>query len=322
MPPELQPIKEMKSALLVHLLLWESKEESFGLGDGISLWNVDGTQVESLYLQLCESDNLDQGEPFSYTSFILMQGEAHDETWPYWGGPFSVISQVCNAIVICTSTPLGMCRLLTTKDDFRTLWTPSDVIYEMNPGHDFLAAAPSDFHLTGDSISVSNVRFPRLNDATLEEIRSLWDTSKRLHSSSEIDTHRISNAIGYFFYAWRSYYLEHICLNLSIALESLFSPSSQHELAHQISFNVSRFLCDSRVEREEIYGIIKRFYGIRSRIVHGSKVSDNALYVLVPTVFHLCSRILKKILLDHDLAVRFCKKNEMRELVDDWVFGE
>jgi len=312
----------MKSAVLMHLLLWETDDASFDMGDGVSLWNASGTRVEGLYHHLCETENLDQGEPFSFTSYVLMQDAAHDEIWLYWGGPFSVISRVCNAIAVCTSIPLGMCRLLTTKDGFRTLWIPSDVIYEMNPEHDFLAADPKDIQVSGDSISVSNVRFPRLNDVTLADIRTLWDTSKRLHSSSKLDPHRVDNAMSYFFYAWRSYYMEHVCLNLSIVLEALFSPSSQHELAHQIAFNASRFLGKTSEERGEVYAVVKRFYAIRSRIVHGAKAKDRDLYRLVPRVFHLCAGILKGILLDCDLAVRFCNKDQRQELLDSWLFGE
>jgi hypothetical protein len=292
------------------------------VGDGVSLWNARGTRVEGLYHHLCETENLDQGEPFSFASYVLMEDAAHDEIWLYWGGPFSVISRVCNAIAVCTSIPLGMCRLLTTKDGFRTLWIPSDVIYEMNPEHDFLAADPKDIQVSGDSISVSNVLFPRLNDVTLADIRTLWDTSKRLHSSSKLDPHRVDNAMSYFFYAWRSYYMEHVCLNLAIVLESLFSPNSQHEIAHRIAFNASSFVGRTSDERGEVYDVIKRFYAVRSRIVHGARPKQSNLYGLVPRVFHLCADILKEILLDHELAARFCSKDQREKLLGRWSFGE
>jgi hypothetical protein len=312
----------MESAVLMHLVLWESDAPSFDLGGGVSLWNASGTEVEALYQHLCKSENLDQGEPFSFTSYILMQDRAHDETWLYWAGPYSVISRLCNAIVVCTSIPLGMCRLLVTKDGFRTLCSPSEVIYEINPGCEFLAADPRTIKVSRGSSSLSTVRYPRLNNATLANIKTIWDTSKSLHSSDGLDPHRIRNAMGYFFYAWRSYYMEHVCLNLAIVLESLFSPSSQHELMHQIAFNVSRYIGKTTEERREVYAVIKRFYTIRSQVVHGAKAKDTDLYRLVPRVFNLCADILKGILLDHHLAVRFCSRGRRRELLDGWLFGE
>jgi|GEM_PF-2098929 len=312
----------MKSAVLVHLLGWCSERTSFELGGGVSLCRTDGSDVEKLYLHLCRTQNVDQGEPFHFPSHILLSEEAHDELFPYWGGPFSVVSRVCNVITVCTSNPFGMCRLISSSDDFQTAWIPSSVIYEQNPDLEILRAYPDFLKVSADSVMTMGEHFPRLDDAALNGIKTCWSNQLKLLSSRETDNHRIDNALSYFFYSWRSYYVEHMCLNLAVVLESLFSPSSQQELSHQIAFNVSRFCGQTPEERAVTYKTTKRFYAVRSQIVHGGKAKHYDLYTLTPEVFHLCARILKAILSDYALALRFCQEEKRRAYFKEWLFGK
>lgn len=80
----------MKSAILIHLLDWSSEASRCEMEGGIALCRTEGSDVEKLYLDLCQTDNLDQGEPWSFPSHILISEVAHDDSFPYWGGPFSV----------------------------------------------------------------------------------------------------------------------------------------------------------------------------------------------------------------------------------------
>jgi len=313
----------MKSAVLIHVLDWRSDATDFALEGGVRLCRTQGSEVEKLYHHLCETDNVDQGEPFSYSSHILLSDETHDELFPYWGGPFSVISRCCNIITVCTSSPPGMCRLICTKDDFRSLCIPSEIIYEESDDADILRTYHPDWlSVSSDgTVTATNVRAPLLDATTMQEIAACWSTHLKLLSTSDINNHRIDNALGYFFYAWRSYYLEHACLNLAIVLESLFSPPSAQEVSHQIAFNVSRFCEKTPLEREAIYKMIKHFYGTRSQIVHGGKAKDRDLYIFTPQVFHLCARVLKSILSNYSLSLRFCREEERSTLFNEWMFG-
>jgi hypothetical protein len=313
----------MKCAVLIHCLDWRSGVTEFNLEGGISLCRTEGSDVERLYQRLCEIDNVDQGDPYNFRSHVMISDAALNESFPDWGGPFSVISRCCNIIAFCTSSPLGMCRLVSTKDDFCTSWIPSTVIYEQNPHEEVLLAYP-DF-LTGSpngTITLTNAHFPALDDVTMQEIAACWSTQLRLMSTRDFDNHRIDNALSYFFYSWRSYYLDHVCLNLAIVLESLFSPFSNQEISHQIAFNVSRFCEKDSGQRESVYKMVKRFYALRSQIVHGGKARDRDLYALTPQMFHFCARLLKSIMRNYPIARQFCNEQERKALFSKWMFGE
>ncbi len=312
----------MKSAILVHLLGWRSERTEFELDGGVTLCRTEGTEVERLYHHLCEAQKIDEGDPFNFPSHILLSDEAHDDFFADWGGPFSAISRCCNIIAICTSSPLGMCRLLTTKDDFHSEWIPSQRVYDQGPDLAVLRGYPDFLEISSDTaITVQGEHFPALDDEIMRRIAVCWSTHLRLLSTRDIDNHRIDNALSYFFYSWRSYYLDHVCLNLAIVLESLFAPSSAQEVSHQIAFNVSRFCEKNPVKREDIYKTIKKFYAVRSQIVHGGRPRNGDLFAQTPRVFHLCARILDTILSDYALAQRFCHEEKRRTLFSEWLFG-
>jgi hypothetical protein len=156
----------------------------------------------------------------------------------------------------------------------------------------------------------------------MQEIATCWKTQARLLSTGDMDNHRIDNALSYFFYSWRSYDLDHVCLNLAIVLESLFSPSSAQEISQQIAFNVSRFCEEDPAERQSVYKTVKRFYGLRSQIVHGGKAKYRDLVALTPEMFHLCAKLLKSIMSNYALARQFCHEKERTALFNKWMFGE
>ena len=311
----------MKSAVLVHLLEWGYQSPKFELGDGIELCCLKGSKVENLYNKLCEIDKVDEGEPFHYPSYILIPDSAHDDLFSYWGGPFSIISQCCNMISLCTSYPIGMCRLITSRDDFNTSWATS-IIYEPNDDLSILTAYPDYLTIsTNGTVTCTGDHFQTLDEPLLRNIATCWNNYLKLSKSSNIDNHRVKNALSYFFYSWRSYYLEHVCLNLSIVIETLFSPSSSQELSHQIAFNASHYFGKDANEREVIYSSIKRFYNIRSQIVHGGKAKFHELAAFTPEVFHICAKILKSILIDYTMAQCFCNETDRNNLFKKWLFG-
>jgi hypothetical protein len=312
----------MKSALLIHAVDWCSEEASFELEGGVRLCRTEGTDVDKLYRHLCQTQNIDESDPYNFQSHIVFPETAHDELFPYWGGPFSEISRCCNIITVCTSKPPGMCRLICSEDNFQSTSIPSIVIYEQHPDADTLRAYPDFLTVSSSgSVTITDESCAMLNEATALEIASCWGNQRKLLSSRDVDNHRIENALSYFFYAWRSYYLDHICLNLAVVLESLFSPSSAHEVSHQIAFNVSRFCEKAPHAREATYRTIKSFYALRSQIVHGGKARHRDLCMLTPQVFHLCAGILKTILGNYPLASQFCQEAERRRLFDEWMFS-
>lgn len=84
------------------------------------------------------------------------------------------------------------------------------------------------------------------------------------------------------------------------ALESLFSTSSS-ELTHRLSERVSHFLGGSSATMEERYQFMKKAYGIRSQVTHGShiKASDiEASSGISQSLQDLCREIVFMVLRD------------------------
>ena len=311
----------MQTAILIHCLGWESQSTEVDLEAGLKLCRTEGTKVEKLYHKLCKRNEVDQGDPFYFPTHILIDDSMHDDLFPYWGGPHSIVSICCNLISICISQPLSMCRLITSKDNFRTSWVTS-TIYEASEDSDIIRARPKIENFKGNDLLPFQVEsIGDLGDSTIHEIGKCLKTISEVQNSNKTDNHRIDNALNYFFYAWRSYHLEQVCLNLAIVLESLFSPSQAQELSHQIAFNTAHFIGNEAKDKEQVYKTIKQFYNLRSQIVHGGKAKERDLFLLTPEVFHLCAFILKKILSSDDLAMCFSSEKARSEIVRTWMFG-
>lgn len=311
----------IESAALVHLLDWNSASSSFVLSDGITLCRTKDSDVEKLYVELCKRDKINQGEPYTFPSHILLDDSAQKSIYPY-SSPYSIISRCCNIITICLSNPVGMCRIITSGDNFQTDLSPSHILYEQHEEIQLLRAYPKHiaYHEDG-GFTIADEEFGAIKDGSLRDMKTCWQNHENLITAPELDAHRLDNALSYFFYAWRAYNIEHICLNLAIVLESLFSPSATNELSHQIAYNLSSFCGGTKEQRQVIYDNIKKFYRLRSSIVHGGRAKDNELCRTTPYVFHLCADILKRILLDYQLAQKICDEKQRKNLLDDWLFA-
>lgn len=290
----------------------------YEVDEGIALCKTEGSKVEKLYHYLCENHNVDQGEPFYYHVHLLIN-DSFKHFMIDVGGHYSIISKLCNIIVICLSFPLDMCRIIFSDDDFKSAWVPSEILYGgSNYGSEelgILRADPDciDFSKVG-SIGYSE-KSATIKDTICKEIKDFWSEQKTIGGC-----HRIENALSYFFYSWRSFYLEHVCINLAIVLESLFSPPSSTELSHQIAFNLSKMQGSSSDQRESYYRLIKNFYSLRSSIVHGGRVKRHELFRIVPPVFHLTARILKRILIEPELSSLFRDEKKLNQLFNQWLF--
>jgi hypothetical protein len=308
----------MKSAVLIHTIGWDSDLTNVELKKGVNICKTVGSDVEKLYHYLCSAENVDQGEAFDYESHIIVDESAHDELFPYWQGPHSIISRICNIIAIFLSYPPGMCRIIITKDDFKTSRI-SEIIYDHNDNLDFLRAEPDQIKIVNKGEIHVNESCKSLTNESLDKIKRGFDNQLAIESKNK-KWFRLENALCYFFNSWRSYQMEHVCLNLAIAIESLFSPASNTELSHRIAFNMSRFYGTNRKERESVYDLIRNFYNLRSKIAHGDEAKDEDLYTITPRVFNIVSKVLQRILLNEETIETFCDKNKLASLFRDWAF--
>ncbi|HUW83633.1 MAG TPA: hypothetical protein VMZ31_12645, partial [Phycisphaerae bacterium] len=176
--------------------------------------------MEALYSRLCSDLQIDDEEPFEYEVYAELRLETPEDHLLDFGDPFSKVDRLCNLIAVTTGTPVGMCRVIWSRDDFLT----ADGTHLV-----FASMAQSTF-LEPDTWPIISGENARALAIAWENQQTSWDRTRARG--------RVANALVHFYYAWRSHYMDQCCVNVAIALEVLFSPHHQGETTHQIAFNL------------------------------------------------------------------------------------
>lgn len=132
-------------------------------------------------------------------------------------------------------------------------------------------------HLPGmcsiaDNPKLSHSKIFELTDTIADEFRKFLPYYSSIRENVLVDpdlaiSHRyLERAMGFP----KPPPLEDQILFLTISLEALFSPSDQHELSHRVAEHVAFFMGDSAKEVDKIYKLVKKAYGIRSKVAHGA----------------------------------------------------
>lgn len=296
---------ESRLAVLLHLIPWDRKvSEPVRVTDGIQYCVMEGSCVWKLYKQLCVNHGVDQGDPFMFTTYFDIYTQIHRLELLTLESPYDLVPRLCNMIALCSNRSIGMARAIWSDDGYKTE-SETRIIFDYTDQSQQIA-----WHF--GFLLDEEVRYSHLLQKYWLLETSLW--KERVHSS------RLANALIYFYYAWRAYHAEQACINLSIVLESLFGPSSTTELSHQIAFNASRFFGRTKERRESIYRIVKKFYGVRSRLIHGERAKEQNLLEVVEDVFPICAAALRRILTQREVFVKFNNKASRKEMLDNWLF--
>jgi hypothetical protein len=309
----------MKISIIIYSFNWKLVDNQFPIKDGMYFEKFSTSQASLLYKELCKQLQIDDGDPRNIGTHIVIEEKLLDEVFPYWHTPNSIISKICNILTFCKVNPLTSYRIITSKDDFKNTWTyPLEIHSEYNLYEELTMNVGSVTKIV-ETLSSINRIYNEDYDLTLDclnKVKTCYCNLEKLYENK-----RIKNAFDFFFNAWHSHQMEHICINLAIVLESLFSPNSNTELTHQIAFNTSHFLGNNADEKEKIYALIKNFYNIRSQIVHGSKPDHYNLGSLTSVVYILCCEILQKLFLNTHIADNFIDKETRNKLFNKWMFA-
>jgi hypothetical protein len=291
----------MKVAALIHLLDWCSKDKEHAMMPGVRILEMESTPIKNLYIQSCLKKGLDDGDPFDYKTAIELDYEVLGFHADDFFDPYSLGSRIINVLIIYFGTPLGVVRTLYSDDDFKSLKFTSE---------HFLYTTQQEFIIKHHScISESNIATINI---MLENTLNVWN--------DQLSSSRVINALTYFFYSWNAHYLEQTAINISVSLECLFSPPGSTELTHQIAMNIANFASDERGKKEEVYKQFKKFYAVRSKVVHGEMPNDRD-FDLIPIAFRETSKIILRILIDKEMTKMFNNNELRRAYFNDLLFG-
>jgi hypothetical protein len=298
----MHPLSKTELAVLLLPLRWRLKQSTRPIGQHIAIANTKGSPVLKLYRHLCRTEDVDDGSPVGYETYFRVQRKDSDALDLDCGDPYSLVDRLVNVCAIVTGRPMLFTRVIWSSDGFLT----ADATAGLHFG-----GMQTDFLDSGGGASV--------HSGVFQEIRRAWDTADAIWQKQKAGG-RLPNALTYFYYAWNSQYLDQTCINLDIVLENLFAPHSAGETTHQICFNISRFLSNSQDERKQLYSFFKKFYSIRSSVVHGGIPDQDQLVTIVRKAFPLVATILKSILLDTQSALIFSDESRRKRLLEDYLF--
>lgn len=307
-----------KVAILLNHLEWKGNRTAFSIIQGIEFKTLKRSKIKILYNRLCREMFFHNGEPQNASCAVVINETFLDELSVYYHSPHSIISQICNLLPICLNCPLTSYSIIWTNDNFERHAGPPLEIHSDYTLFETLGYTSGITDQIHKHLAVINRAYDDkayyLDEKRLEEIKlcySYFSTTKSM---------RVLNAFNFFFSAWRSHQMEHTCINLAIVFESLFSPSGRDELTHRIAFNASHFLGRNKNEKESIFDLVKRFYSLRSTIIHGGVTKHQELNVLTGVVYLLCAESLRILGTDVSVASKFESEESRNAWFKSWLF--
>lgn len=290
-------------ALLLVPLRWMAPEGQCQLSDYITFGRTDDTPAIKLYRHLRETRRIDDDESSGYATQAVFRPENDHDSLLNVGDPYSTPDRFANTCAIISSRPMIFSRAIWSHDGFLT------------------ADGTAALHAGGSgTLPLSFKSATNVDSKFIQELRHAWEaTQTNWHARNA--SHRLRNALTYFYYAWNSQYLQQTCINLAIVLENLFAPHAAGESTHQICFNLSRFLASKHEERKATYEFFKQFFSIRAAILHGGALTKKQPPSVVVSTFYKVCGILKTILLDKRLLDCFTHESQRKHLLEGYLFS-
>ena len=296
--------ENQKEAVLLHMVKLPVDFKEFQLSENITCGKLKGSKIGDLYERLCHDQGIDDGEPFGYKFYFDINTDRHNDDGDH-DSPLNIVSRLCNIITICTKSHFGMARLITTWNNYSSA-SKTIEIFKYTEQHQ-----QTDWHNQHPPPTIST-----------ENLRKCWEAENMLlhNKYAYYQNSRVGNALIFFFYAWRSYHIEQACIHLSIAIESLFAPETPSELSHQLSFNAAKFYGGTREEQEYLYKNMKKFYNIRSKLVHGLQPTNVKVHEVIDFAFTFTCECLHELLINQNLLKTFSNNSKRRELFRKYLF--
>jgi hypothetical protein len=290
-----RPESRLSAALLIHALGWAATDRRHAISDAVSVAKLAGSRVDRLYNRLTAERFLDDGEPLGFEVYLEVTDNGHG-LGAHPLDPISPIAKALNLIAVTLGVPLNMCRVIWSSDGFATAGA-TDVLFFYRP-------------------VVDTLEDPRgwvpIDDTVCGDLTAAWNAKRGA---------RLRNALVFFQQAWLAHESTQTCLNLAVVLESLCAPHTQGETTHQMAFNAAHLIGGSSAQKRESYVLVRKFYGLRSAITHGGTPDLDKLEENTPLMFRAVSSLLKRILLNPELAATLENEQQRRELFLRYMFG-
>jgi len=178
-------------AVLLHGVSWGTNEGTVEIAPNICICKSESSKPLALYESMCELDGLDEGEGYSYGSYLDIRLR-EDEHWlsTY---PTSLVEDLCNIIVINTGAPISLCRVIYSKDDYNSAWVTMEPFENTRQLELFDTSG-----VTIDTQLISKLT------TSLKSLSSINRNSKK--------GGRVHSAFDFYHYSWRSLFYDQTCI--------------------------------------------------------------------------------------------------------------
>ncbi|MDB5223457.1 MAG: hypothetical protein JWN83_2124 [Chitinophagaceae bacterium] len=290
----------MQTAILIHNISWGHSSDSVEFSNGLSFINLSNHPVEKLYHHICEKDGIDEASPYSYDLALIVNDEILGNKSFISHSEYALSTSVLNILTILKKGILGFCRVIHSDDNFQTC----HMTFRL-------------YTTETDYVDELTAEYGKFENETAQNFRTIWNNLKLFTNSSRKS--RIENALNFFYFSWQTLSLEQTGICLSIVLETLFTPNSNNELTHQIAYNIANFFENKRKSKIERYRYIKKYYSIRSKLVHGESISDSER-LSIKDYFKFVCDLLLKIISDKELILVFNDNKSRIKYLEEKLF--
>jgi len=300
----------MKFVILTYLN-WDYEENEYILDEGVSFVNLKTHPIGKLYKKICTIDNIDDGTPYFYSTGLILYDETdEDHSFLPSISHNSLSSIFINLLTIIYKGRLGyQSRVIMSKDNFKS----SHLTYELYERSTMFIDELDELHALQIKFDKNNIKL----------LNTIWNNLKSIYLSKIYSTNenksRINNVLNFFYFSWNTLTLDLTGISLSIVLETLFSPHSNTELTHQISYNIANFMGNSKQDKINIYKSVKKYYSIRSKLVHGETIKEEDKNS-IPEFFRFICEIILKIMIDTELIHTFNDNNLRKKYLENKLF--
>lgn len=286
-------------AIIIELLEWDCESPRLEIDSIVTFINIENHFAGILQNKLFEPNSFADDKFFSTAILITDDAGYSKETFPS-DETYSYSTELLTILTLIFKGSLGQCRVIISMDEFKTAYS-SFTLYETSAwNYECLTSIDS-----------------KLNQKTFDLVNIVWQNLRQMPNYPKFHP-RVINAFDFFYFSWNSIHLYQTALSISVVLETLFSPHSANELSHQIAFNVAKFYHKEKKDRIEAYSYVKKYYSVRSKLIHGDDVSTSDLN-LIHDFFKFICELFLKIISSPKLIEIFndnnCRKKYFEELL-------
>ena len=261
---------------------WKLDQHVVPIAPGITITFFGEGRIHSRYKDLRRTWGIDPDGSIDYEFALILEPPVE---YLLDFGPGSPLRLLCGLFEIMSANVVSMCRVLWSTDSFLST-SGTSLVFSYGNQTEFLETC-------------ANVDRP-----LVEDIAAGWKVLQPFVKKQGYMT-RIMSALVQFSWAGHSSLLERTAIHMELALRILFNTVNKEVTAAEIASCVERILGQSNFGGDDIATLVRETVGVQRQLVRHGCLDQNRICEYVPQAYRLTAAVLRKVLLDRNLASAF-----------------